>query len=145
MTETAFCPTHRITLRSGEVEEVMLVDGAAYTREEWDSETQADYERDEAGAWTFQGQPFACSISEIKDDSVVTYDPTAEQIAALEAEATQHGDLLMAAICRVAAGRDHAEIPLDGDDRRRVDATTTDDALAEVARCLREAAAQSDD
>ena len=70
--------------------------------------------------------------------------PTDEQIAALEAEAAQHGDLLMAAICRVAAGRDHAAIPLDGGERRRVEAMTADAALAEVARCLREAAAQRD-
>ena len=66
MTKTKFQPSHRITLRSGEVEEVMLVDGAAYTREEWESETVADYERDENGAWTFQGEPFACTVEEIK-------------------------------------------------------------------------------
>ena len=79
------------------------------------------------------------------EDLFVTDDPTAKQIAALESEAAQHGDLLMAAICRVAAGRDHAEIPLDGDDRRRVDSMTTNDAMAEVVDCLREAAAQRDD
>jgi hypothetical protein len=66
MTMPEFAPSHRITLRSGEVEEVMLIDGAAYTREEWESETMADYERDESGAWTFQGEPFACTVSEIK-------------------------------------------------------------------------------
>lgn len=65
MTKTKFQPSHRITLRSGEVEEVMLVDGAAYTREEWESETVADYERDENGDWTFQGEPFACTVEEI--------------------------------------------------------------------------------
>ena len=71
--------------------------------------------------------------------------PAAEEIDALEAEAAQHGDLLMAAMCRVASGRDPAALPLDGDERRRVDAMTADDALAEVARCLSEAAAQRDE
>ena len=61
-----FQPSHRLTLRSGEVEEVKLVDGAAYTREEWESETVADYERDESGAWTFQGEPFNCTVREIE-------------------------------------------------------------------------------
>jgi hypothetical protein len=65
MTKPAFQPSHRITLRSGEVEEVMLVDGAAYTAAEWESATLADYERDEDGRWTFQGEPFACTVEEI--------------------------------------------------------------------------------
>lgn len=66
MSKPEFFPSHRITLRSGEVEEVMLIDGAAYTRDEWESETVADYECDEAGAWTFQGEPFAGAVGEIK-------------------------------------------------------------------------------
>jgi len=65
MTKPAFQPSHRITLRSGEVEEVMLVDGAAYTADEWESETMADYECDDDGRWTFQGEPFACTVEEI--------------------------------------------------------------------------------
>jgi hypothetical protein len=62
----SFQPSHRITLVSGEVEEVMLVDGAAFTSEEWESETMADYERSEGGAWTFQGEAFSCTVEEIK-------------------------------------------------------------------------------
>jgi hypothetical protein len=65
MTKPDFQPSHRITLRSGEVEEVMLVDGAAYTAAEWDSMTVADYECDESGHWTFQGEPFDCKVQEI--------------------------------------------------------------------------------
>ena len=63
-----FQASHRITLSSGEVEEVMLIDGAAYTREEWQSETAADYEREESGAWTFQGEPFNGTVSEIETE-----------------------------------------------------------------------------
>lgn len=63
-----FQPSHRITLASGEVEEVMLIDGAAYTGEEWESATMADYERDDSGPWpiwTFQGEPFVGIIDEV--------------------------------------------------------------------------------
>jgi len=63
-----FQPSHRITLVSGEVEEVMLVDGAAYTRAEWESESAADYERDDSGPWPiwkFQGEPIIAIIDEI--------------------------------------------------------------------------------
>lgn len=52
--------------------------------------------------------------------------PTSEQITTLRDEAAQHGDGAMATICTAALDGDHA-------------------ALAEVARCLREAAAQRDD
>lgn len=65
-TKPKFYPTHRITLRSGEVEEVMLVDGAAYTRDEWDACDAACYERDEDGRWMFQGEAFTCTVSEIE-------------------------------------------------------------------------------
>ena len=56
---STFAPTHVITLDDGERVEVQLVDGAGYTREEWDSATAADYERQDNGDWTRQGQPFA--------------------------------------------------------------------------------------
>lgn len=64
VTDPDFCPTHKITTSTGEVE-VQLVDGAAYTAEEWESETAADYERDEAGNWTFQGAAFAGAVRPI--------------------------------------------------------------------------------
>lgn len=69
MNKPVFNPSHRITLPSGEVEEVMLIDGAGYTQAEWDSETQADYERTAAGEWTFCGQPFAGSVECIEEQS----------------------------------------------------------------------------
>lgn len=62
-----FYPTHKISLfvpgndDADETIEVTLDaddDGAgpAYTREEWESATSADWERDASGSWTFQGQ-----------------------------------------------------------------------------------------
>lgn len=61
----SFTPTHRITFTpvSGEPEvfdvwlepEEFEGDGPAYTREEWESSTRADWERND-GVWTFQGQ-----------------------------------------------------------------------------------------
>lgn len=59
-----FMPTHVITRENGDQIEVQLVDGAAYTRTEWDATDQADYERQDNGAWTFQGEPFAGTIEE---------------------------------------------------------------------------------
>lgn len=64
-----FNPTHKIT-RGGETILVMLEDGAAYTREEWDCETQADYERNEAGEWLFQGQAFSGEVADLEDEIV---------------------------------------------------------------------------
>ncbi len=55
-------PTHEIHLDSGEVIPVMLHEGAAYTRAEWDATISADYECSEDGSWTFLGQPFAGRI-----------------------------------------------------------------------------------
>lgn len=57
-----FTPTHVITMQNGERIEVRLVDGAAYTRAEWDANEPADYERQDNGDWTFQGQPFAGTV-----------------------------------------------------------------------------------
>ncbi|MFH1184497.1 MAG: hypothetical protein V1755_05600 [Chloroflexota bacterium] len=58
-------PTHQINLDDGTMISVLLVDGAAYTQEEWESETSADYECDECGVWTFQGQPFAGTVEKL--------------------------------------------------------------------------------
>ena len=53
-------PTHKITFRpvQGDPEEtiVALVEGVAYTIEEWEAESSADWERAEDGSWLFQGQ-----------------------------------------------------------------------------------------
>jgi hypothetical protein len=56
-----FRPTHEITLtdtRDGtrSTTDVQLVDGAGYTREEWDTEASADWEWSAETGWTFQGQ-----------------------------------------------------------------------------------------
>lgn len=60
-----FKPTHIITTDSGERIPVMLIDGAAYTEVETESLTPADYERQENGDWTFQGQPFNGTVEVI--------------------------------------------------------------------------------
>ena len=65
-----FRPTHRVTLRSGEVVEVMQVEskadgsGPAFTREEWESETMAVMELVE-GEWLFQGEAFAGTVESV--------------------------------------------------------------------------------
>jgi len=60
-----FRPTHRIVLehRDGtrKVILVQLVDGVAYTKAEWDSETRADWEcvwneEQQVSEWLFQGE-----------------------------------------------------------------------------------------
>ena len=55
-----FKPTHRITIRHNNGVEtqclVMLVDGVAYTRAEWDAYDSADWTRNDAGEWLFQGR-----------------------------------------------------------------------------------------
>lgn len=74
-----FRATHRITLDSGETQEVMLDDGRAYTREEWDAADASDYERTEDGSWLFQGQPFNGTVREMTDaDNVVCCSVTRE-------------------------------------------------------------------
>lgn len=60
-TTESFAPTHRITFTpaGGAPREILVCltdEGAAYTREEWEAETAADWERDENGVWTCQGQ-----------------------------------------------------------------------------------------
>lgn len=56
----AFTPTHLITVtdENGHVEKisVMLIDGAAYTRREFEASAYADWECSEDGEWTFQGR-----------------------------------------------------------------------------------------
>jgi len=38
--------------------EVMLVEGAAYSREEWEGTTPADFSVNEEGGWEMLGRPF---------------------------------------------------------------------------------------
>jgi hypothetical protein len=53
-------PTHEVkwTPAAGRAQtwKVMLVDGVAYTREEWDGADNADLELTDEGEWRFQGQ-----------------------------------------------------------------------------------------
>ena len=60
-----FEATHRIFLAGGETEDVMLKDGAAYSKAEWKANAPADYElvfdlddENDRGKWLFLGQPF---------------------------------------------------------------------------------------
>jgi hypothetical protein len=60
---TKFRPTHEIVLtdtRDGDRKVFhVLLDGdtgPAYTREEWEAEASADWERGDDGEWTFQGK-----------------------------------------------------------------------------------------
>jgi hypothetical protein len=50
----------------------MLCDGVAYTREEWDSETLADWSVDDDGAWLFQGRahPTAGTVTVTKTEDL---------------------------------------------------------------------------
>jgi hypothetical protein len=64
---TSWTATHRITTDAGEVIDVMLDDGVAYSAAEWVATVAADYECDEAGRWLFQGQPFAGSVEPISN------------------------------------------------------------------------------
>jgi hypothetical protein len=59
---TAFNPTHRITT-DRETVDVMLVDGAAYQKCEWESSTGTDYFREHG--WLFQGQPFTGTVERL--------------------------------------------------------------------------------
>jgi hypothetical protein len=54
-----FIPTHVLILaKHNSLEEVfvMLVDGAAYTLEEWSADSSADWECTEEGDWSFKGR-----------------------------------------------------------------------------------------
>jgi hypothetical protein len=64
----SYRPTHRITLGTGVAFDVMVMDGAAYTREEWRSETAADYEYDGEGIWLFQGRPFFGTVRPVEKE-----------------------------------------------------------------------------
>lgn len=54
---TEFKPTHKVIHPSGFQEMVMLVEGCAYTSEEWRDECIADMEVIN-GEWYFMGNPF---------------------------------------------------------------------------------------
>lgn len=60
MSKYTFRPTHdiHITHRDGShtIVRVRLVDGVAYTLDEWEAESLADWERQDDGTWTFQGR-----------------------------------------------------------------------------------------
>lgn len=62
-----FQPTHAIRFATGEVLKVQLVDGVAYTREEWDSGNRSDWTINDDNEWVFQGrvteQPFAIELN----------------------------------------------------------------------------------
>lgn len=61
-----FQATHVIRLDDGTTYEVMLDDeGRAYTRDEWYAEALADYERQDNGDWTCQGQPFNGTVERL--------------------------------------------------------------------------------
>ncbi len=59
-TKTRFKPTHEILLTDPDGARtaiaVRLVDGAAYTRKEWEADAPADWARDAEGVWTFKGR-----------------------------------------------------------------------------------------
>lgn len=61
MSSSKFAATH-IVRHSGQFWDVMLVDGAAYTQAEWDSESQADYEVNDQCEWLFQGKAFTGQV-----------------------------------------------------------------------------------
>jgi hypothetical protein len=45
----------------------MLIDGAAYSRLEWERQTSADYERTNNGEWLFLGEPFSGTVEGLFD------------------------------------------------------------------------------
>ncbi len=51
----AFTPTHVITLNGREIP-VLVDDGAAYTKAEWDAESKADWTVNNDGEFVFQGR-----------------------------------------------------------------------------------------
>lgn len=68
----SWTPTHVITIEGEsaphfrEVTYVKLVDGAGYTQDEWEACANADWECNDEGEWSFQGEaaPYAnCSVS----------------------------------------------------------------------------------
>lgn len=64
---TSWTATHRITTDAGEVIDVMLDDGAAYSAADWIAADSPDYGCDNDGRWLFQGQPFAGSVKRINE------------------------------------------------------------------------------
>lgn len=57
--------------------EVMVVQDEgcelAFTRGDWDSYSNTDYEVDSTGAWLFQGQPFAGVVRRVPDTVVYAW------------------------------------------------------------------------
>ena len=106
----AFQPTHVIQHDSTTVE-VMLVDGVAYQRGEWDDTTDADYERTDDGRWLFQGETFNGSVESIADRTQRLY---------REAEARVRGDDRLAPLATTILadfpeGDDHWQWVIDAD------------------------------
>lgn len=58
-------PTHQIRTSGVETPVMLSDDGAAYTKDEWDTTSPADYERRD-GQWLFQGQAFNGTVQAIK-------------------------------------------------------------------------------
>ena len=63
--------THQITIETGrmrnrKVIEVRLVDGVAYTQQEWESESPADWEVVD-GEWLFQGSMPVCESYVVRE------------------------------------------------------------------------------
>jgi hypothetical protein len=74
-----FNPTHLICLDNGRRIEVELIDGAAYTREECETYTNADYEKQDNGTWTFQGQVFNGRVYPLNERGVPNVEKTAAE------------------------------------------------------------------
>ena len=58
-------PTHKVTPSRGQPYEVMLDEGAGYTREEWNLFVNADLEYSAKGEWTFLGEPFVGRVERL--------------------------------------------------------------------------------
>jgi hypothetical protein len=67
MTREGFEPTHRISIGARRIP-VQVVDGACYTRAEWESGTSADWEIDLIGKLTCQGRQVGAIIRPIVRD-----------------------------------------------------------------------------
>lgn len=61
--QTRFAPTHEITAFDRSFP-VQLLDGVAYTKEEWDADASGDWEVVD-GEWLFQGRAITCSVRAI--------------------------------------------------------------------------------
>ena len=59
-----FNPTHRVQMDRSDYE-VMLIDGAAYTKDEWNNYDRADFECTPTGCWLFLGEAFNGTVEEV--------------------------------------------------------------------------------